>query len=118
MNILFLIGRILLGGFFIYSGFNHFSYMKNMVEYTKSKKIPAPHLAVAVSGLMILIGGLFVLFAFHFHTGLALIAIFLILVTPMMHQFWKEKDHMRMIDQTSFLKNVAILGAVLILMVR
>jgi putative oxidoreductase len=114
INILLLIGRILYGGFFLMSGLNHFTKMNMYKQFTASKGIPAPALAVGGSGLLILLGGLSVLLGFQPHIGLLLIAIFLVGVTPGMHAFWNVSEPMaRMADQVNFMKNVALLGAAL-----
>lgn len=109
---LLLVGRILYGGFFLMGGINHFTKMSSYKPYLASKNIPAPALSVAVTGLLLLLGGLSVLLGFWPHIGLLLIAIFLVGVTPAMHNFWTAADPMaKMADQINFMKNLALLGA-------
>jgi uncharacterized membrane protein YphA (DoxX/SURF4 family) len=108
----YLAGRVLLGGFFIVSGLRHFQHLPMMAGFTGSKGVPAPKLAVMVSGLMIILGGLSILFGVRPHWGIALVTAFLLPVTFLMHQYWKHTDPMmRINDQVNFMKNVAILGA-------
>jgi len=38
----FLIGRALLGGFFLYNGINHLREYKKLAQYAGSKNVPAP----------------------------------------------------------------------------
>jgi putative oxidoreductase len=45
MGTLLLIGRIAFGGFFIYSGVNHFIGFAMMTQYAKLKGVPFPALA-------------------------------------------------------------------------
>jgi putative oxidoreductase len=112
--VVLLIGRILYGGFFLISGINHFTKMSSYKPYVASKGIPAPALAVVVSGLLLFLGGLSVLVGFWPYIGLLLIVVFLLGATPGMHNFWKATDPMaRMNDQINFMKNVALLGAAL-----
>ena len=116
INILFLIGRILYAGFFLVSGLNHFTKTSMYKQYTASKGIPASGLAVVGSGLLVFLGGLSVLLGFWPHIGLLLIVIFLLGVTPAMHNFWVVKDPMaKMADQINFMKNTALLGAALVM---
>ena len=83
-----------------------------MAGFTGSKGVPSPKLAVMVSGLMIIIGGISILLGVRPHWGIALVSAFLIPVTLLMHQYWKHTDPMmRINDQVNFMKNVAILGA-------
>ena len=90
-----------------------------MTGYAKSKGVPVPHLAVTVSGLLLLLGGLSILFRFHMHLGIILVVICLLGMTFMMHKFWNEKDGAaRMSDKVGFMKNIALIGALLMLFVR
>jgi putative oxidoreductase len=114
---IFLIGRLLLGGFFIQSGFNHFSNLAMLSGYSQSKGIPSPKAAVAFSGLLLLMGGLSILFGVYPTVGVIALALFLIPVTFMMHAFWKVQDPMaRMGETVNFTKNLALLGAALMLL--
>ena len=108
----YLAGRVLLGGFFIISGVRHFQHLPMMAGFTGSKGVPSPKLAVMVSGLMIILGGVSILLGVRPHWGIALVSAFLIPVTLLMHRYWKHTDPMmRINDQVNFMKNVAILGA-------
>ena len=116
-SILFLIGRILLGGYFIFNAFNHFSNLSMMSAYAQSKGVPAPKLAVGFSGLLLLLGGLSMLLGVYPMIGVVTIALFLLPVTFMMHAFWKLQDPMaKMGEQVHFSKNLALLGAALALL--
>lgn len=117
MEIIFIIGRILFGGFFVYNAVNHFKGLAPMAEYAKSKKVPLPKVSVAVTGLLLLLGGASVIFNFYAMIGLILLVVFLIPTTFMMHAFWKETDPMqKMMQQIQFAKNMALLGAILIML--
>ena len=114
MGIIFLIGRILFGGYFFMMGLNHFTKNSRMAGYAASKGVPLPKLAVYVSGLLILLGGLGVLVGFYPSISFGLIALFLIVVTIKMHRFWEVQDPVaKMGDMNNFLKNLAMLGAAL-----
>ncbi len=117
MKPLFLIGRILFGGFFIYNGINHFRSHAGLTQYAGSKKVPAPGVAVSASGAMLLIGGASVLLGIKPKLGAAAILAFLASVSPTMHNFWAAEDpNQRMNDTVHFAKNMALLGAALALM--
>jgi len=110
-------GRILFGGFFIHSGYNHFANLPMMAGYTQSKGVPMPKPAVAVTGVLLTFGGLSVMFDFHPVIGLTALILFLVPVTFLMHAYWKIKDPMAKIgDSVNFRKNLALLGAVLMLL--
>jgi putative oxidoreductase len=110
-------GRILFGGYFAYNGFNHFKMLEMMSGYAKSKGAPMPKLSVAFSGLMLIVGGLGTLFDVLPIIGFVALALFLIPVTFIMHAFWKVQDPgAKMGEMINFTKNLALLGAVFILL--
>ncbi|EKE19151.1 MAG: DoxX family protein, partial [uncultured bacterium] len=112
MEIIFLVGKILFGGYFVYSGLNHFIKKDSLFAYARSRHVSMPGAAVLVSGVIIFLGGLGVLLGFYVRWSLALIAIFLLLVSFIMHRFWTISDEStRMIEKTNFSKNMALLGA-------
>ncbi|MDE3181707.1 MAG: DoxX family membrane protein [Acidobacteriota bacterium] len=117
MNVVFLIGRIILGGYFIHGAINHFTHVGSMSGYAKSKGAPAPEAAVVGSGILLLLGGLSVLLGVYPFVGCILLLIFLAGVSPVMHAFWSVDDPMaRMAEQINFTKNLALLGAILIIL--
>ena len=105
------LGRILFGGYFFFSGLNHFVNLSKLTQYAASKGVPMPELAVAFSGALILLGGLSVLLGFMPRVGLTLIALFLVPVTLMIHNFWALAEPERMMQLGQFLKNMGLLGA-------
>ena len=92
MDTLLLIGRIIFGGFFIYSGVGHFTKFGIMTQYTKMKGVPLPAIALGITGLMLLLGGLSIVFGVYPFVGIVLLAAFLVPVSFMMHNFWKLED--------------------------
>ena len=113
-NIAFLIGRVIVGGFFLMNGFNHFAQLNMMTGYAKSKGIPAPALAVGGSGVLLVLGGLSLLLGYHPTIGTALLVIFLLGVSFGMHNFWTVQDQQaRQGEMINFLKHMAILGLLL-----
>jgi uncharacterized membrane protein YphA (DoxX/SURF4 family) len=113
-SIAFLIGRVIVGVFFLVNGFNHFAQLNMMTGYAKSKGIPAPALAVGGSGVLLFLGGLSLLLGFHPTIGVALLVIFLLGVSFGIHNFWTVQDQQaKMAEMINFLKNMAILGLLL-----
>ncbi len=116
MQALFLIGRILLGGYFIYSAYNHFKDIGGMSGYAKMKGVPAAKAGVILSGVMFGIGGLAIVFNRYAILGMIVTALALIPITIMMHPFWKEKEpSARMMERIQFTKNIAIIGSLILL---
>ncbi|WP_336022742.1 DoxX family protein [Halobellus salinisoli] len=111
----FLIGRLIFGAVLGFMGLNHFIGLEGMSGYAASKGIPAPRLSVAGSGLMLIVGGLAIILGVYPFIGAAVIALFFLGVTPVMHDFWTVEDpEQRQSEMTNFLKNAALFGAALV----
>ena len=81
------------------------------------KGVPLANLAVPLSGVLALVGGLSVLLGYHARIGAALLIAFLVPATLQMHRFWEENDPgQRMNETINFAKNVALVGAALTMM--
>lgn len=117
MRALFVLGRAIFGGYFVYNGVNHFLEQEQMSGYAASKGVPDAEIAVPVSGGLLLAGGLSVLAGVKPRAGLAAIVSFLIPVSMQMHRFWELEDpHQRMGEMINFTKNMALVGAALMMM--
>jgi uncharacterized membrane protein YphA (DoxX/SURF4 family) len=118
MEIAFLIGRIIVGVYYLFNAVNHFKQLEMMSGYAGSKGVPAPKVAVAGSGLLLLIGGLSILLGYQPLIGVLALVIFFLPVTFMMHSFWAVEDpQMRMAEMVNFMKNMALLGSALMFLV-
>ncbi len=116
-DILFLVGRLLLGGYFVRAGINHFMHAEMMAGYAGSKGVPASKMAVVGSGILALLGGLGITLGVYVTYAVACLVLFLVPVTFMMHAFWKVQDPMqKMSESINFYKNMGLLGAILMLL--
>ena len=110
------VGRVLFSMMFIMGGLNHLMKLNDTSAYAESKGVPAPKVLTAVSGLMIMVGGVLVLLGWHRFVGAGLIAIFLFSTATVMHAFWKETDPAaRMNEMSHFMKDMAMAGAALLI---
>jgi uncharacterized membrane protein YphA (DoxX/SURF4 family) len=117
MRALFVLGRAIFGGFFAYSGANHFQYLEGMTQYAAAKRVPAAEQAVQATGALLLAGGLSVMLGIQPRKGLAAIVGVLIPVSLQMHRFWEEQDpQKRQTEMIQFMKNMALVGAALTMM--
>ena len=115
MDVVFLVGRILFGLLFVSSGLmNHFRPEGR--EYARSLGAPAPDVLVPLSGVAIVAGGLMIALGIWADLGALLVIGFLVGITPIIHAFWKIEDpQMQQIEISQFSKNVALLGAAIII---
>ena len=110
----FLLGRVLFGAVLAFMGVNHFLNVDGMTGYADAKGLPAPRLAVVFSGGMLLFGGLGVAVGAYPTLAAGAIALFLLVSTPTMHDFWAVPEEQQQAEMTNFLKNVALLGGALV----
>ena len=116
MDVVLVIGRVLFALLFINSGIAHLTKLEAMTGYAKYKKVPAAKLSVILSGLMILIGGLYIALGIYADLGALLIAAFLIPAAVLMHAFWKETDATaKQNESIGFFKDLSLAGAALII---
>ena len=116
MDIVLIIGRVLFALLFISSGVSHLTKLEAMTGYAQYKKVPAAKFGVVLSGLMILLGGLYIAFGVYADLGALLIALFLIPTSFLTHAFWKETDATaKQNESISFFKNLALAGAALMI---
>ena len=117
MRALFVLGRAIFGGFFIWNGVNLILERQRMSQYAAVKGVSTPEVAVPGSGALLLAGGLSVMAGFKPRQGLAAIIGFLIPVSLQMHRFWDVQDpQQRQMELVQFSKNMALLGAALMML--
>ncbi len=105
-----LIGRALLAAIFIIMGAMKIPGFAGMVAWTASFNVPMPEVAVALAILIELGGGLMILAGWHTRLAAKALVLFLVVVTAIFHS--NIADQMQL---TMALKNLSILGGVLIL---
>ena len=102
------------GLIFILAGSNNFS--SQTISYSASHGVPLASLAVPFSAVLAILGGLSILLGYRAKIGAWLIALFLIGVTPMLHNFWAVSDPMaHQMQFIMFMKNVSMLGGALLI---
>jgi putative oxidoreductase len=99
MRAVFVLGRVIFGGYFAWSGLNHFLEEKQL------------------SSSALLLAGGFSVTGVKPRQGLAAIVAFLIPVSMQMDRFWEVDDpQQRMTEMINFTKNMALAGAALMMM--
>ena len=115
MEVVSLIGRILFCIVFLSAARDHLTKVPMMAQYLASKGVPAPKIAVVLTGLMLLLGGLSVLLGIWIKVGAAFLVITLVFTALTFHNFWTLTDPMARGDnKVHFQKNLALAGAALL----
>jgi putative oxidoreductase len=108
------LGRFLFALIFLMAGANHFS--SQTIAFAASQGVPLASIAVPLSGVLAIAGGLSILLGYRARLGAWLIVVFLVPVTLMMHKFWTVQDPvMAQMQMILFMKNVSMLGGALMI---
>ena len=114
-----LLGRILIGGIFVQSGFQKLMGLDAFAASLARNGIPAaiaPVLAPIGAGVEF-VGGLAVVFGLMTRYAAVLMIVFVIVATLISHRFWALEGAERRAQTVQFAKNVAIIGGFLFLFV-
>jgi len=112
---LYRIGRVLLASLFVISGLLKITAFSGVVGYMSSLGIPFATFAVLVTILVEVGGGLAIMTGWNARPAALVVALFTVGATLAAHRFW-QADPASVQDQLNhFLKNISIIGALLML---
>ncbi|TXD36222.1 DoxX family protein [Lujinxingia vulgaris] len=111
----FLMGRVIAGFFYLIMGLNHFGAWETLSTYAADKGVLFPSLAVGLSGVLLVMGGVSLALGLRPLLGVICIVLALLPITLVMHNFWAiDEAAARQVELTSFLKNGGLMGSALI----
>ena len=110
----FLVGRVLVGCYWLYNAFKHFTNVGPLARAAGAHGVPAPEVFVVLGGVLLLVGGLSLLLGLFPRIGVLAVVLFLLPVTLIMHAFWADNDAARRsLNVINFAKNFGLLGSTL-----
>ena len=118
-DIIDLFGRIMLSFIFIYEAIDSILYFNKTKEMMTAYGLTFQQDMLLFAAIfLLLIGGILVLLGYRTTFGASLILLYWIPVTFIIHSFWNDVEPTRRIEAISFMKNIAIAGGLLIVMVN
>jgi putative oxidoreductase len=114
-DLLLLVARILIGALFLWSGATAAIHWKGSTQHMQLKKLPTSLLPAAI--LLQIVGGLSVLLGYEARVGALLLIVFVIPSAIKMHDFWNTEGDAKMTQKTLFMKEMAVLGGLLVFLV-
>ena len=108
-----LFGRILLALIFVVSGLGKITGFAGTAAYMASKGLPMVQILLPLAIAAELGGGLLLALGWKTRWAAGLLFLFLIPTTLIFHQFWGIDPKLAQMQQIHFLKNVAIMGGML-----
>jgi len=112
-DIAVLVARVMLALLFILSGFGKIGGFEGTAGYIASKGMPLPQLMAAGAIAVELGAGLLLLVGYKARWAAMAIFLFMIPTTLIFHNFWAAPPDKAMMEQIGFLKNVSIMGGLL-----
>ncbi len=108
-----LLGRLCLCAIFLSSGVHKAMDWENTASYMAAKGMPVVPVFLVGAIVFEVVGGLLVLVGFKARIGALALVIFLIPTTLIFHNFWAFEEMERQMQMIEFLKNLSILGGLL-----
>jgi putative oxidoreductase len=115
---LLVLGRILLGGIFVLSGYGKLMGLSAFAASLEGKGVPFASVMAMIGAPVEFFGGLAIVLGIETRYAAALMIAFVIAATLISHRFWEYQDAARQMQQTNFSKNVAIIGGFVLLFVQ
>jgi len=114
-SIVTLIGRILMAMVFVIPGLLKISGYSMTVAYASSKGLPVTNVAIVCAIVVEILGGIAVLIGYQTRIAAWVLFLYLIPTTLIFHNFWAATGMQQQDSLIHFLKNLAIMGGLLIL---
>lgn len=116
-DLLSLVGRILLGLVFFMGGIGKLMGFAGAVQYATGAGMPMPQVGVAIGAAIEIIAPLMLLVGFKTRWAALALIVFTLVANFVFHQFWAMEGAAKMNNQITFLKNLAMVGGLMMLMV-
>lgn len=115
-NLLALVGRVLLSVMFLWSGYGKVGGFAGTVGYIGSVGLPMPEVLAALSIVVELGAGIALVIGFKARWAAAALAVFTLLAAVLFHNYWVLPADKQMMQQIMFLKNLAVVGGLMMVM--
>ena len=110
------VGRIFLALLFVVSGVGKITGYAGTAAYMASKGLPLVDVLLPMTILVELGGGLLLALGWKARWAAAALLLFLIPATLIFHQFWGIDPKLAQMQKIHFLKNVAIMGGMMMVL--
>lgn len=110
-----LIGRVLIAAMFVYAGYGKIGGFEGTAGYIASKGLPLSQLLAAGTIVLEIVAGLMLAVGWKTRWAAFALAAFTIAATLLFHNFWGYPADQFRTQQLFFLKNMAIVGGLLMI---
>jgi putative oxidoreductase len=116
-NVLWLIGRILIGGIFVFSGLGKLADLHGFATMLDTAGVPVAWVMAPIGAGVEFLGGLAIVLGLATRYAALVMIAFVIGATLISHRFWALPADQWMLQMIQFIKNVAIVGGFLFVFV-
>lgn len=109
------VARVLLALIFVTAGFSKLTGLQGTAGYIGSVGLPAPMLLAVASGVVELVAGVLIIVGWRARWAALALAAFTVVATVLFHNFWAMPAEQQMMQQLMFMKNLSIVGGLLVL---
>lgn len=115
---LLFLGRLLLGGAFVFAGLRNIQNQTFLTQLMAARGVPQARLALWAGIVLQIVAGALVIAGLSTAIAAAVLVVFLIVATPMFHNFWDHQGQERASRINGFVGNVALSGGFLTLIAQ
>ncbi len=112
--LIFVAGRFIVGGMYLMAGIQNLLQLEAKAGYAASKGVPNASFWVIAASLLLVLGGASILTGIRPHLAVGALALFLIPVTLIMHNFWAMTGVQATAELHAFMGNVGLFGSTLL----
>jgi putative oxidoreductase len=113
-NFVLFIGRLLMGALFVVAGVRKAFYAyAGTITYMANNGVPMAEPLLIATIIVEIGGGLALILGWKTRSIATVLAIFVAIITPIFHGFWKFPDAQWVGQLNHFLKNLAVIGGLL-----
>lgn len=113
-----LVGRVLLALIFILAGINKITGFGGTVGYIEAYGLPMAQVAAIIAIVIELGGGIMIAVGWKARWAAAALFIFVLIASFVFHAFWAVEADQVQLQNIMFMKNLAIMGGLLYIMVH
>lgn len=116
-SLVLFVARLSLAAIFLFAGASKLIYFDQTAQYMASKGFTYVPIFLFGAAIVELVGALSLIFGYKTRFGASILLLFLIPTTIIFHNFWNVAGADQQLQQIMFLKNLAIFGGLLYVLV-
>ena len=113
-ELLRIVGRVLLGGLFVFGGIHHFFILPSVTAALAARGVPMPRVALIAASLFQALAGLLLMLGLYVAPAAIGLVVFTLAASFLLLNFWDMEGPARDAAKTGCQTNLAIIGGLLI----